>query len=158
MAGGGRQARDTDAAAIVAARHGDNFAVRDDAGFFEGEAPYRAAAARHARGREPEGFQWIVADVSANSVLAWLRFGEAAQASVLAVSNFTPMPRSDYRIGLPLAGRWRELMNTDAALYGGSTLGNLGGILADSQASQGLRPRQRFCCRRWPPFTSNVQG
>ena len=99
---------------------------------------YRDTPALHARDCEPDGFRWIVADDHANSVLAWLRRGGPDDKPVAVVSNFTPVPRTHYRIGLPVAGHWRELMNTDAALYGGSNTGNLGGIVARPEGSHGL--------------------
>ena len=99
---------------------------------------YRATPALHARDCEPEGFRWVVADDHANSVLAWLRFGEPGDAPVAVVSNFTPLPRDNYRIGLPLSGRWEEILNTDAGRYGGSNLGNLGGVMAKAVPSHGL--------------------
>ena len=99
---------------------------------------YRATPALHARDCEPEGFRWVVADDHANSVLAWLRFGEPGDAPVTVVSNFTPVPRDNYRIGLPLSGRWEEILNTDAGRYGGSNLGNLGGVMAKAEPSHGL--------------------
>ena len=99
---------------------------------------YRATPSLHARDCEPEGFRWVVADDHANSVLAWLRFGEPGDAPVLVVSNFTPVPRESYRVGLPVAGHWQELLNTDAGRYGGSNLGNLGGVTARAEPSHGL--------------------
>ncbi len=99
---------------------------------------YRSTPALYARDCEPEGFRWVVADDHANSVLAWLRFGEPEDAPVLVVSNFTPVPRSGYRVGLPFAGHWDEIMNTDAGRYGGSNLGNLGGVTAKAEPSHGL--------------------
>ena len=99
---------------------------------------YRATPALHARDCEPEGFRWVVADDHQNSVLAWLRFGEPGDPPVLVVSNFTPVPREGYRLGLPFAGHWHEVMNTDAGRYGGSNLGNLGGVTAKSEPSHGL--------------------
>ncbi len=101
-------------------------------------ALYRATPALYARDCEPDGFRWIIADDSANSVLAWLRFGGADDRPVAIVSNFTPVPRSHYRIGLPVAGQWTEVLNTDAALYGGSNSGNMGGVAATMGGSHGL--------------------
>ena len=101
-------------------------------------AVYRETPALHARDCEPEGFRWVVADDHANSVLAWLRFGEPGDPPVLVASNFTPVPRAHYRVGLPLAGEWREIVNTDAGRYGGSNLGNLGGVMAKAEPSHGL--------------------
>jgi 1,4-alpha-glucan branching enzyme len=99
---------------------------------------YRTIPALHARDCEPEGFQWIVVDDAAQSVFAWLRRGDATDRPVAVVCNFTPVPRHAYRIGLPFAGRWREVLNTDAATYGGSGLGNLGAVEAVAQPSHGL--------------------
>ena len=99
---------------------------------------YRATPALYARDCEPEGFCWVVADDHVNSVLAWLRFGEPEDSPVLVVSNFTPVPRTGYRVGLPFAGQWDEIMNTDAGRYGGSNLGNLGGVTAKAEPSHGL--------------------
>jgi 1,4-alpha-glucan branching enzyme len=99
---------------------------------------YRSVPAMHARDCEPEGFQWIVVDDAAQSVFAWLRFGAPEDSPVAVVCNFTPVPRHEYRIGLPFSGRWREVMNTDAAIYGGSGLGNLGGVHASALPSHGL--------------------
>jgi 1,4-alpha-glucan branching enzyme len=99
---------------------------------------YRDVPALHARDCEAEGFQWIVADDATQSVLAWLRRGDASDPPVAAVSNFTPVPRESYRIGLPFPGRWREVLNTDAAIYGGSGLGNLGVVEASSDPLHGF--------------------
>ena len=82
-----------------------------------------------------EGFQWVDADDSDQSVISFLRLSEGAQESfdgaVLCVANLTPVPRYDYRIGLPSGGRWREVLNTDAGEWGGSGVGNLGGVDAE---------------------------
>jgi 1,4-alpha-glucan branching enzyme len=99
---------------------------------------YREVAALHARDCEYEGFRWVVADDAAQSIFAWLRFGGPDDKPVLCVSNFTPVPRSGYRIGLPHAGRWREIVNSDAAQYGGSNLGNLGGVIAEDVPGHGM--------------------
>ncbi|WP_241049211.1 1,4-alpha-glucan branching protein GlgB [Achromobacter xylosoxidans] len=85
---------------------------------------YRDLPALHARDAEPAGFAWVVLDDSDNSVVAFLRTDGAAQ--LLAISNFTPVARSGYRVGVPLAGRWAEILNTDAGGYGGAGGGNLG--------------------------------
>ena len=111
---------------------------------------YRARPALHARDCEPEGFRWIVVNDADQSVLALLRFGAEGDAPVAVIVNFTPVVRRDYRIGLPKAGRWREAINTDAAEYGGSGVGNLGGVVAEAHAlarPAGLGAARR--CRRW---------
>lgn len=90
-------------------------------------AAYRSRPALHARDCEGEGFEWLVVDDAARSVFAWLRKAPGA-APVAVIANFTPVPREDYHLPLPHAGRWREILNTDAADYGGSGKGN-GGIV-----------------------------
>ena len=99
---------------------------------------YREAPALHRHDCEPEGFQWIVVDDAAQSIFAWLRRGGPDDAPVAVVCNFTPVPRQSYRIGLPHAGVWREAFNSDAGVYGGSNLGNLGRVTAHDQPSHGL--------------------
>jgi 1,4-alpha-glucan branching enzyme len=98
---------------------------------------YRDTPALHARDCEPEGFRWIIADDRDNSVFAWLRCAPD-EPPIAVVSNFTPVPRQNYRIGLPHPGRWREVLNTDAVAYGGSGLGNQGAIHAEPQPLHGF--------------------
>jgi 1,4-alpha-glucan branching enzyme len=101
-------------------------------------AAYRALPALHARDCDHEGFRWVVLDDAGQSVFAYLRFGNSGDAPVLVVCNFTPVPRYDYRVGVPVGGRWREVLNTDAATYGGANLGNAGGVATTDVASHGL--------------------
>ena len=89
---------------------------------------YREQPALHVFDCDGAGFRWINADDSHNSVYAWYRSGHADAAPVIAVCNFTPVPRTHYRIGAPRAGVWREILNSDSELYGGSNLGNGGWI------------------------------
>jgi 1,4-alpha-glucan branching enzyme len=98
---------------------------------------YAATPALHERDCEATGFRWIVGDDQENSVFAFARFGDAFQSLAIVVSNFTPVPREHYRIGVPLQGFYREGLNTDAALYGGTNLGNLGGVYAEEVPSHG---------------------
>jgi 1,4-alpha-glucan branching enzyme len=84
--------------------------------------------ALHARDCEPEGFQWLVAEDSETSVFAWLRRDGQGGRPVAVVSNFTPVPRPNYQLPLPVPGRWRELLNTDAVAYGGTGMGNFGEV------------------------------
>jgi 1,4-alpha-glucan branching enzyme len=78
-----------------------------------------------------------VADDRDNSVIAWARRGDDEKSLAIVVSNFTPVPRETYRIGVPLAGFYREAVNTDAGQYGGSNMGNLGGVMAETTPSHG---------------------
>jgi 1,4-alpha-glucan branching enzyme len=97
---------------------------------------YRSTPALHERDTEHSGFRWLVADDDDNSVIAWSRHGEDERIAVV-VSNFTPVPREEYRIGVPLPGLYREVLNTDAAAYGGTNLGNWGAIRSEPTESHG---------------------
>ncbi|WP_282603477.1 1,4-alpha-glucan branching protein GlgB [Paracoccus sp. PARArs4] len=100
-------------------------------------ALYRAQPSLHVADALPEGFRWIAND-PAQSVMAWARFGDAGDPPVVVVSNMTPVPRHDFRIGVPRGGRWHEVLNTDAAAYGGSGAGNMGGTGADDIPCHGM--------------------
>ncbi len=99
---------------------------------------YRTHPALHARDCEPEGFRWIVVDDADQSTVVWARFGAKDDPPVVVACNFTPEPRSNFKIGLPQAGAWREMFNSDARDYGGSGLGNLGEIVARPEPSHGF--------------------
>jgi 1,4-alpha-glucan branching enzyme len=98
---------------------------------------YQSIPALHERDCEAKGFEWLVADDRDNSVIAWARRGDDEKALAIVVSNFTPVPRETYRIGVPLPGFYREAVNTDAVQYGGSNVGNLGGVMAEDTPSHG---------------------
>ena len=87
-----------------------------------------------------EGFRWIVVDDAGHSVFAWLRTAGDGAPPVAVVINFTEVPHLAYVIGLPRPGRWREILNTDSALYGGSNMGNAGGI------DRARNPSHGFAC------------
>jgi 1,4-alpha-glucan branching enzyme len=87
---------------------------------------YREEPALHVFDCDSSGFRWIAADDNRNSVYAYYRNGYANSAPIIAVCNFTPVPRLNYRIGAPRAGGWREILNSDSGMYGGSNLGNGG--------------------------------
>src|SRR5690606_11555909 len=90
---------------------------------------YRERPALHARDCEPEGFHWLIADDCDNSVFAWARFSPDANP-IVVITNFTPVPREGYVVPMPAGGTWREIVNTDAAGYGGSGVGNGGQVHA----------------------------
>ncbi|MGB5568993.1 MAG: 1,4-alpha-glucan branching protein GlgB [Sedimenticolaceae bacterium] len=89
---------------------------------------YRDQPALHRHDFEHQGFEWIDCHDDARSILALIRHGSGQ--SLVCLFNFTPVPRDDYRVGLPQDGRYREILNTDAGHYGGSNLGNAGQIMA----------------------------
>jgi len=93
---------------------------------------YRADPALHELDCDPGGFEWIDCQDRQQSVISFLRKGRLANDLLLGVFNFTPVPRYNYRLGAPRGGFWRELLNSDAKDYGGSGLGNLGGVYADA--------------------------
>ncbi|HSX63530.1 MAG TPA: 1,4-alpha-glucan branching protein GlgB, partial [Pseudoxanthomonas sp.] len=99
-------------------------------------ALYRNEPALHQLDGFETGFQWLIGDDKANSVYAWLRKGEQG-APLLVVHNFTPVPREGYRIGIPLAGRWTVLLNSDAGQYAGSNNGSCNEVTADEEVSHG---------------------
>ncbi len=74
-----------------------------------------------------EGFKWIDANDSQNSILSFMRYDKTKEHQVVIVVNFTPVPRYNYRIGVPEDARWIEILNSDAKQYGGSGMGNFGG-------------------------------
>jgi 1,4-alpha-glucan branching enzyme len=99
---------------------------------------YRATPALFELDCEEAGFRWIDAANVEQSVLAYLRRGRDPERLVAVVCNFTPVPRSGYRIGVPRPGRYRERINTDAVEYGGSGIGNFGGVEAEPSPMHGL--------------------
>jgi 1,4-alpha-glucan branching enzyme len=93
-------------------------------------ALYRGTPALYSHDSEPEGFQWIDLNDASGNVLSFLRYGSDGSC-VACVVNFAGQPHENYRIGLPSAGVWREVLNTDAFEYGGSGVGNLGRVEAE---------------------------
>ncbi|HXR44802.1 MAG TPA: alpha amylase C-terminal domain-containing protein, partial [Pseudolysinimonas sp.] len=97
---------------------------------------YREQAPLHQVDFQPTGFSWIDCDDAAHSVISLLRRSEHGRDEVLAVFNFTPIVREGYRMGVPQAGRYRELINTDAEVYGGGNVGNAGVLDTEPIAAQ----------------------
>jgi 1,4-alpha-glucan branching enzyme len=112
---------------------------------------YKDSPALYTRDNTPEGFSWIDANDSAGNVLSFLRHGVDSDGNptVLAcIANFSGGPRDDYRVGLPFTGRWREVVNTDAEIYGGSGVGNFGVVEAEPVMWHG---RPASAALRLPP-------
>jgi 1,4-alpha-glucan branching enzyme len=94
-------------------------------------AAYRAEPALHQWDCDARGFEWVDANDSDSSVITFLRKGKSPGDLILVAANFTPVPRQDYPVGVPEGGYWREILNSDATCYGGSSQGNYGGVTAD---------------------------
>ena len=99
------------------------------------------------------GFQWIVGDDHTNCVMAYIRQTEDASEQLLVVCNLTPTPRHDYRIGVTAPGYYRELLNTDAACYSGSGIGNNGGVYSQPNSCHG---RDQSVTLQVPPLSVSV--
>ena len=98
---------------------------------------YRTEPALHELDFSGEGFQWIDAQDWEQSIISFLRKGRNEGPMFLVVCNFTPVPRHNYRVGVPHGGFWKEILNSDASDYGGSGLGNSGGVEAESMSAHG---------------------
>ncbi|GEJ55408.1 1,4-alpha-glucan branching protein GlgB [Anaeromyxobacter diazotrophicus] len=97
----------------------------------------RAEPALHRHDFDPAGFAWVDCTDAESSVLTLLRHGDEGDADILVVLNFTPVPRVNYRVGVPRGGFWQEALNGDAVVYGGAGWGNLGGVEAAPVAAHG---------------------
>jgi 1,4-alpha-glucan branching enzyme len=98
---------------------------------------YRSEPALFELDNDPAGFEWVDCNDTGASVISLLRKGKKPDDTILVVCNFTPVARTNYRIGVPFDGFWRELLNSDAADYGGSGMGNLGGKDAEAVPTHG---------------------
>jgi 1,4-alpha-glucan branching enzyme len=92
---------------------------------------------------DPTGFEWVDCNDWQHSIVSFIRKGKTTRDIILAVFNFTPVPREYYHVGVPYGGTWKEILNSDASIYGGSNLGNGGGVEAVKQSCHG-RP---FCLK-----------
>ncbi len=97
---------------------------------------------------DPAGFRWIDCNDIENSVVSLVRYARDRRDSVVMVCNFTPVPRMAYRIGVPDAGFYAELLNSDAAVYGGSNVGNQGGVASEPIAAHGFDQSLSLTSRR----------
>jgi 1,4-alpha-glucan branching enzyme len=89
---------------------------------------YRSEPAMYELDSDPAGFWWLEPNDADNNVLAFARQSRGGERVVVFIANLSPVPRENYRLGLPRSGRWREALNTDSSFYGGSDVGNLGGV------------------------------
>jgi 1,4-alpha-glucan branching enzyme len=108
-------------------------------------ALYRREPALHQRDCDPAGFEWIDCNDYEASVISYLRRARVPEDCVVIVANFTPVPRHDYWAGVPCGGRWQEILNSDAVVYGGSGQGNMGGVEAEATPCHGRSHVLRIC-------------
>ena len=98
---------------------------------------YRREPALHEIDFGQQGFEWVDLHNWEESIISFLRKGRSTEEVILVICNFTPLPRKDYRIGVPRGGFWKEILNSDAQAYGGSNLGNAGGVEASPSPAHG---------------------
>ncbi len=116
---------------------------------------YRSEPALFQRDFNPEGFAWVDLHDWASSVVSFVRCGASREDMVLVACNFTPVPRANYRVGVPFEGLWKERLNSDATPYGGSGHGNFGGVSSQPMPMHGhthslsltLPPLAMICLR-----------
>lgn len=102
-------------------------------------AVYREQGPMHEVDFDWHGFAWIQCDDAQNSIYAWIRYGKEQRDMVVCVLNFTPVPRENYRIGVPRPGFYSEILNSDSGIYGGSNTGNLGGMYTQPVPAHGQK-------------------
>ena len=98
---------------------------------------YQAEPALWEMDSDGAGFWWTEANAADDNVIAFARRTKDSERVAMFVGNFSPVPRENYRIGLPRSGRWKELVNSDATTYGGSGVGNMGGVDAEDEGWHG---------------------
>jgi len=98
---------------------------------------YAQEPALHDYDTDPKGFEWIDCNDNAASTISLLRKSRSPSQNIVVVCNFTPVPRLEYRLGVPAGGYWRELLNSDGKEYGGSGMGNAGGVMAEEEPVHG---------------------
>jgi 1,4-alpha-glucan branching enzyme len=116
-------------------------------------AVYRELPQLSARDCEGEGFEWLIADDSANSVFSWMRKSGGTETPVVVICNLTPVLRENYEVPMPRVGTWQERINSDAALYGGSGAGNFGSVQAHAGSSKGFAATARITL---PPLATLI--
>ncbi|MGE3510355.1 MAG: 1,4-alpha-glucan branching protein GlgB [Vicinamibacterales bacterium] len=99
---------------------------------------YRAEPALHECDFAPDGFRWIDCNDNENSIISSVRYARDPDDAIVVVFNFTPVPRDNYRIGVPAPGYYAELLNSDAAVFGGGNVGNGGGVTSEPTAAHGF--------------------
>jgi 1,4-alpha-glucan branching enzyme len=112
-------------------------------------AAYRANPAMWRRDVDPQGFEWIDANNADAQLLSFIRRGDDGDPDVAVIANLSALPLHNVRFGLSVPGSWEEILNTDAAVYGGSNVGNMGAVEATDQPCHGLPASGHVTC---PPL------
>jgi 1,4-alpha-glucan branching enzyme len=112
-------------------------------------ATYRDSPALWRQDSDPQGFDWIDANNADDNLFSFVRHGDEGDDDVAVIANLSPQPYHGLRIGLPSAGQWDEVFNTDAEIYGGANIGNLGGVSATDQPWHGMPASAPVTC---PPL------
>jgi 1,4-alpha-glucan branching enzyme len=99
---------------------------------------YRAEPALWEADVDPKGFQWIDANNADENIIAFMRIAPSSGRRVICLCNFSPVVRESYHIGAPAGGLYREILNSDSAIYGGSNVGNAGAVMAEDSPSHGF--------------------
>jgi 1,4-alpha-glucan branching enzyme len=99
---------------------------------------YHAEPALHECDFTPDGFRWIDCNDNENSVVSIVRYARNRGEFLVMIFNFTPVPRAQYRIGVPEPGHYAEILNSDSELYGGSNVGNGGGVTTEAVPAHGF--------------------
>jgi 1,4-alpha-glucan branching enzyme len=105
---------------------------------------YRAEPALHQVDFDPAGFRWIDCNDNENSIVSIVRYARDRQDALVVILNFTPVPRHEYRVGVPAPGWYGERLNSDAAMYGGGNVGNGGGVSTEPVAAHGFEQSLRL--------------
>jgi 1,4-alpha-glucan branching enzyme len=100
---------------------------------------YRNEKAMHELDSDPAGFEWVDCNDAQASAITLLRKGKSEREVILVACNFTPVPRQKYKVGVPLGGYWKELLNSDGKEYAGSGVGNAGGVMAEAKFQHGRK-------------------
>jgi 1,4-alpha-glucan branching enzyme len=114
---------------------------------------YRELPQLSARDCEGEGFEWLIADDSANSVFAWMRKSGGSEMPVVVICNLTPVLRENYEVPMPRVGTWQERINSDASIYDGTGAGNMGSVQAHAGSSKGFPASARITL---PPMATLI--
>jgi 1,4-alpha-glucan branching enzyme len=116
-------------------------------------ALYKATPALYEQDCVSAGFQWIDGGAQDDNVVSFVRWDDARRAPALTVCNFSPIARKNYRVGVPKTGLWKEMINTDSVLYGGSGVGNMGGFNSEAIPAHG---QEQSLCLTLPPLASTI--